>query len=221
MTTRSLAELGFKHNQIYEVVVSTHDHEGRPNAAPMGILVRPPRTLLVQPFRKSRTYLNLKTQGYGVANVTAEPEIFFRTAFKGVNKAKLISPRWFVRLRNIRVPIMRNADIAIEFAVTSQDDSKSERARFKCTAKKIHVRRALPRPYCRSDSATIECIIHATRVREFLARGWTDKANKLIDEINHHAKFIRRVSPNSENARMTDKLLAYIEKWGQENANPS
>lgn len=214
-----LAGLDFKGKQIYEVVISTLGSNGKPNAAPMGIVVRPPRSLIIRPFKTSLTYHNLKADRCGVANITVDPEVFFKTTFKGTHGGKDIPATWFTRMKSVRAPALRHADVKIAFAVTFVKDDKPKRASFICTVKEINARRSFPRPYCRSDFATIECVIHATRVRELLIRRQTRKAKNLIQLIKHYGMLAKRVSPNSRNTRIIGKLLSYIKMWRHEIAS--
>ena len=216
----SLAGLSFKDRQIYEVVISTLGPNGKPNAAPMGIAIQSPRTLTIQPFRTSLTYRNLKAERCGVANITADPGVFFKTAFKRSGSEGNIPAEWFTRLENFRAPALKCADVKIAFVVTSVRDDRRKRANFMCTVKKISARRSFPDPYCRADFAAIECVIHATRVREFLIRGETNKAKKLIQLMKHYRMLAKRVSPNSRNTRIIEELLSYIQMWRPKSASP-
>jgi len=212
----SLTGLGFRRNQIYEVVISTLGTGGKPNAAPMGIITRPPRTIIVRPFKTSLTYHNLKTERCGVANITLDPEVFFRTAFKRTYLGARIPVTWFTRSKTNNAPALKCADLKIPFTVTSLQNLGANRANFVCRVQDINIRRVLPRAYCRSDFAAIECVIHATRVREFLASGQDRKAAELMRLIRYYAKLAKRVSPDSKNTWIIEKLLSYVGRWESE-----
>lgn len=64
---------------ILETIVSTVDSAGRPNFAPMGIVVEEERVLL-RPFRDARTWKNLQEVGEGVVNFTDDVLVFARCA---------------------------------------------------------------------------------------------------------------------------------------------
>jgi hypothetical protein len=212
----SLTGLGFRRNQIYEAVISTLGTGGKPNAAPMGIITRPPRTIILRPFKTSLTYHNLKTMGCGVANITLDPEVFFKTAFKRTYLGERIPVTWFTRSKISNAPALKCADLKIAFRVTSVEDFAANRANFICKVQDINIRRVLPRAYCRGDFAAIECVIHATRVREFLARGQDRKAAELMRLIRYYAKLAKRVSPDSKNTWIIGKLLSYTGRWRSE-----
>jgi len=212
----SLTELGFRRNRIYEVVISTLGTGGKPNAAPMGIITRPPRTIILRPFKTSLTYHNLKTERCGVANITLDPEIFFKTAFKRTYLDERIPVAWFTRSNTSNAPALKCADLKIAFTVASLEDFGANRASFICKVQDINIRKVLPHAYCRSDFAAIECVIHATRVRELLARGQNRKAAELMRLIRYYAKLAKRVSPDSKNTWIIGKLLSYAGRQGLE-----
>jgi len=64
---------------ILETIVSTLDREGRPNFAPMGIVLEGERVLL-RPFRTAVTWTNLQDRGAGVVNFTDNVLLFARCA---------------------------------------------------------------------------------------------------------------------------------------------
>lgn len=65
-------------------------------------------------------------------------------------------------------------------------------------------------PYCRSIFATIESIIHATRVREYLKKGDYRKAQKLMDMIQYYGNLVHRVAPGSKEAKILHDLIMHI-----------
>jgi hypothetical protein len=54
-----LDELGFRTGSISEVILTTMNPDGTPNAAPMGALRTGPGALEIRPFKTSSTYRNL------------------------------------------------------------------------------------------------------------------------------------------------------------------
>lgn len=182
----------------------------------MGMMVQPPRTLILRPFKTSLTYCNLKIDRCGVANVILDPEVFFKTTFKRTYEGGRIPVTWFTRSKTNNVSALKCSDLRISFTVTSFEDLSSNRANLICRVDDINVRKVLPRPYCRSDFAAIECVIHASRVREFFASGQTEKADELMYLIRHYAKLARRVSPRSRNTWIIGKLLSYARLWSSE-----
>ncbi len=61
--------------RIHEVIVITHNHDGSPHMAPMGIRQRN-KNCLIAPFRPSRTLENLLREGVATLNTTDDMRIY-------------------------------------------------------------------------------------------------------------------------------------------------
>jgi hypothetical protein len=102
-------------------MVSTVDESGRPNFAPMGILLEGQRVLL-RPFRDARTWANLKQVGEGVINITDDVLIFARCAMTSE-----ITPNR--PAREVRACILQDVCSWKEFVIESKDLTE-DRGRF-------------------------------------------------------------------------------------------
>lgn len=201
----SLFSLGFRRGTIHEVIVTTFDSSMKPHAAPMGASIRRADELILRPFVDTDTVKTLRTARCGVVNVTLDPSIFYRTAFKKEPWVKPIARTWFEQAKTVAAPRLKCSDSYIEFEVIAISGRGLRRVvRCKVLHTECHERRTMP--YCRSTFATIEGIIHATRVREFLQKGVRGKARKLIDMIRYYGELVERVAPKSKEARMLHEL---------------
>lgn len=209
-TKDHVSRLSIERGHTYEVILSTFTEDGRPTAAPMGITFEDDGALIVRPFKTSLTFQNLKAKRCGVANITSDPALFYATAFKWIEKNREILMDRFERATTVDAPRIKVADGYVEFAVERAIDEGEDRGRFICPIRMAEVGTALVKPYCRSAFATIECVIHATRVREYLSRGWTDRAHRLTELIEHYGDLVERVSPGSQYDRIIREILAYV-----------
>jgi hypothetical protein len=187
----------------------------------MGITFVDDESLVVRPFKTSLTFQNLKTKKCGVANITSDPALFYAAAFKWMEKNREILLDRFERARSVDAPRIKVADGYVEFAVERAIDEGEERGRFICPIRMAEGGASLVKPYCRSTFATIECVIHATRVREYLSRGWTDRADKLTKLIEYYGDLVGRVSPGSQYDRIIREILAYVRGLWPKNEDPS
>ncbi|MFQ5710670.1 MAG: DUF447 domain-containing protein [Candidatus Geothermarchaeales archaeon] len=210
-----LNRLGLLEGHIYETVVSTYRDDGEPHAAPMGIVLGEPGELIIRPFKTTLTCANLLRSRCGVANVTSDPEIFYRTAFKEANPGGRVPPEWFEAAEEVEAPRLKSADAHIAFVVTQVEEESGDRARVTCKIMGVEMERVFPRPYCRGVFATIECIIHATRIREYLSRGWVEDAEELLRLMSHYRSLCERVAPNSRYTSILSELDEYIKAWKQ------
>ena len=121
-TLRSLFDLGFIKNTIFESIVSTYNKEGTPNAAPMGIMTEDMNQLIMRPYTQSNTYKNLILHRYAVLNITSNPVIYYKTAIKENNLDNLVSDEWFEKSSFIYAPKIKNADAYIEVKIVDFED---------------------------------------------------------------------------------------------------
>jgi len=186
----------------------------------MGITFVEDGSLAVRPFKTSLTFRNLRARRCGVANITSDAALFYAAAFKWMDKKCEILDR-FERARSVDAPRITLADGYIEFAVDRVIDESEERARFICPIRMAEGRTAIVKPYSRSTYATIESVIHATRVPEYLSRGWTDRATRLTDLIEYYGDLVARISPNSQYEQIVREIVTYVRGLWRRNEGSS
>ena len=208
----SLENLGFSKGVILETIVSTYDLEGQPTAAPMGVTTMDMQHVIIKPYSSTSTFKNLYSQRCAVINVTSNPEVFYRTAFKEVNQGGKVPLEWFGKAEVVNAPKIILADAFIEVSV-SDVKFLGERAEFSCDVKLVRSSKILPRAYCRATFATIEAIIHATRVKVFLDKGECEEAERLIKLIKHYGTLVDHVAPNSTCSKILADLIRRANSW--------
>jgi hypothetical protein len=214
MTT--LPDLGFSKGIIVETVVSTYSADGQPNAAPMGATMESPKRMVLRIYTSSLTYKNLQSKRCAVVNVTSDPEVFYRTAFKEANPNGKLPQEWLEKAEKVDAPRLREADAHIEVAVAGTAPFDAERAEVTCEVKLVHAASVLPKAYCRASFATIEAIIHATRVKVFLAhanRQKREQALKLLEKIRQCRDVVNRVAPRSRYSEIMADLTQRADSW--------
>lgn len=216
----TLSSLGIRKKRIYEVVVSTYNQNGKPTAAPMGLRALDTKMFLIRPYVSTSVYRNLHDTQCGVVNITTSPGLFFRTTFKNEQRRLALPRRWFTCGKTVNAPRIKSAEGHIEFIVKHLDFENEDRARYTCKSSLIEARRSFPRPYCRSNFALIECIIHATRIKPFLSDGRRAEAEKLMDLVEYYKQLTDRVAPSSEDARMMSELSNLVGTWRKTSASP-
>jgi len=212
----NLEDLGFIKGVILETIVSTYCLDGQPTAAPMGVMTMDMRYVIVKPYCSTLTFKNLYFQRDAVLNLTSNPELYYRTAFKEVNPNGRVPLEWFGKAEVVNAPRILLADAFVEISVL---DTKllGERAEFLCDVKLVRCSRVLPRAYCRATFATIEAIIHATRVKVFLDKGEYEKAERLIKLIRYYSTIVNHVAPNSKCSEILANLIQQVNLWRQKN----
>jgi|AGTN01.1.fsa_nt_gi Uncharacterized conserved protein len=77
---------------ITETIVTTMSADGRPNAAPMGI-VRQGDRMLIRMFPGSITFGNVSETGHLVANIVTDPMVFVVSAFEDLDSSYFVAQR--------------------------------------------------------------------------------------------------------------------------------
>jgi hypothetical protein len=211
-----LTDLGFSEGVIVETIVTTYNVDGQTTAAPMGVTMENPQRLVLRIYTSSLTYKNLQSKKCGVVNVTYDPEFFYRTAFKEANPKGRVPQDWFEKAETVDAPRLRAADAHIEVAVADIRQFDAERAEVVCDVKLVQAANFLPKAYCRALFATVEAIVHATRVKAFIAHGDRQKreqALKLLETIKECNNVVNRVAPNSRYSEIMADLNQRINSW--------
>ncbi len=212
--TEKLADLGFSKGIITETIVSTDDAEGQSNAAPMGVTIKNAQHIAIRPYTSTLTYKNLQLKRCAVINVTANPELYYRTAFKEANPEGIIPQEWFEKAETVDAPKLRMADAHIEVSVADITAFDAERATALCQVRQIQAPKALPKVYCRASSAIIEAVIHATRVQVLVNdRNEQKHVRRLLEMIKNCSDVVNRVAPNSRYSEIMTDLTKRIDLW--------
>jgi hypothetical protein len=212
--TEKLADLGFSKGVITETIVSTYNMDGQPNAAPMGVTMENAQRIAIRPYTSTLTYMNLQLKRCAVINVTANPELYYRTAFKEANPKGKMPQEWLEKAETVDAPKLRMADAQIEVSVADISAFDAERAKVLCQVKLIKAPKVLPTVYCRASSATIEAVIHATRVKVLVNDKNEQKhVRMLLEMIKNCNDVVNRVAPNSRYSEIMADLTKRVDSW--------
>ena len=210
----NLVKLGFSKNIIVETIVSTYNADGLPNAAPMGVTMQNTRHIAIRPYTSTLTFKNLESKRCAVINVTSDPELYYRTAFKEVNQKGNIPQEWFEKAGTIDAPKLKMAEACIEVSVVNISRFQPERANVLCQVKSIKASRNFPKVYCRGLFATIEAITHATRVKVLINDPHEQEhVGRLLKTIDDCIDVVNRVAPNSLFYEIMEDLNKRIVSW--------
>ena len=209
-----LTDLGFLKGVIAECIVSTYNVDRKPDAAPMGVIMEDEQHLIVNLFNSSTTCSNIKANGCAVVNLTSNIEVFYKTAFKEANPNGKLPQEWFKKAKTVNAPKLRFADAAIDVSVTEMTPIGTEKTRAMCNVELVQAKRKFPQVHCRAMDATLEAIIHATRVKAFLNdEGKQKKVSKLLAQIDNCDDVVSRVAPNSVYSIVMADLMKRIDLW--------
>ncbi|MGD0072377.1 MAG: DUF447 domain-containing protein [Candidatus Bathyarchaeia archaeon] len=212
--TAKLTDLGFSKGIIAETIVSTYNMDGKPNAAPMGAIMEDEQYLIINLFNSSSTCSNIKANRCAVLNLTSNVEVFYKTAFKEANPNGKLPEEWFEQAETVNAPKLRMADAAIDVSVINMAPIGTEKTKALCSVKQISAAKSYPQAYCRAMSATVEAIIHATRVKALINYEKEQKrVIKLLELIENCNDVVNRVASHSQYSAIMADLTKRIDSW--------
>jgi hypothetical protein len=176
---------------ISEVIATT-----RLNAAPMGIICRKGRLMIVM-FRTSHTASNIEKEGCIVANITSDPILFVKTAFDDLSPGEFITEE----IKGRKIWRLKEASSWVVYD-TRVDQRTEQKILVSLTPVHSVLSDVPPVPVNRGLNSVIEAAVHGTRY--ILTRD-----PELRRYIDHHADIILRCGGERESEALR-LLLEYI-----------
>jgi hypothetical protein len=209
-----LADFGFQKGCIVEVIVSTYGADGKPNAAPMGATMQNESEIALKLFNSTLTLKNLKLTKAAVLNVTSDINLFYKTTFKEVNPEGKLSQDLFTKSKTVNAPKLKAAEGTVEVTVKALTAIDNERTMAVCELQYLDSQELPTKAYCRAHAATIESLIHATRIKVFIKdEKRRETVEKLMALFNECKDIIKKTAPVSTYAEIMLELEERIELW--------
>lgn len=182
---------------ILEAIITTMNEDKSANISPMGVLVDPEITSLVlRPYKTTRTYHNLKRDELGVVNITDDVELIARAAVGRLDK----SPKLVVH-KDTKATILANCCRWFVFKVLNIFD-QTDRTTIECEI----THRGQVRDFFgfnRAKHAVVEAAILATRIQIL-------RPEDIRAELKHLQPAVDKTAGDQER-RAFDFLREYIE----------
>lgn len=180
----------------------------------MGVTMQNHEILTIEIYDSSQTSRNLKTNKSAVINLTAAIELFYKTAFKETNPEGKLPLELFKRTQMVNAPKLHLADATIDVSVVKMDPVGEEKTRFFCKVEGIDAVITDPQVYCRAMPATLEAIVHATRIKVYANdEKKKEQVNHLLQTINNCNDVVKRTAPNSSCSAVMTDLMKRIDSW--------
>jgi hypothetical protein len=200
----TLDRLGFTLNSYVETILVTRNSDSSYNAAPMGV-IRTINGLKVKPFNSTKTCFNLHNGNRASINITSDPVIFLKTAFKEELKEFFRVKDWV--FDGIDATIMAKKLREVRFS--------DIRTSFTLDPVKISIYRKEPVVFSRGRSEAIEAVIHTTRVKAFHYESRDAEVEKLVEKLKASFDVINRVSSkDSPEASVMRSIKRLLDEWG-------
>jgi hypothetical protein len=209
-----LTDLGFVKDEIAETIVSTYNARGQPNAAPIGATMLNEQQLSLKVFHSSDTYKNLQTSRAAVINITSNIDLFYRAALKETNPNGNLPQNWFQKSQTVNAPKLCAANAVIETLVGQIQPIAADRSQVICHRELITAASEPPKAYSRAFGATMESIVHVTRVKAFISnKSEQHKITELLALIRNCSDVVNRTAPNSRYSEIMADLAERINSW--------
>jgi hypothetical protein len=170
---------------INEVIVTTISSDGKPNAAPIGI-IRHEGKLMVRVYNGSQTYTNIMETGLLAANMVYDPVLFVRSALSDVDDDVFE----FIRTDNVEdFPVIADCNAWMLFEAEYNRENTVLVAELHPVTGTIRHKEI--RPVNRAFNAVIEAVVLATRYKVF-------KNEKYILQIKSYSNTIYKCGGSTD-----------------------
>ena len=116
----ALSSIGIVEGGLSEAIVTTYHDDGRPNAAPMGVLGLGGEEILLRVHRDTDTFENIGRGGCCVVNIVFDPLLFLRCALVGRHKGSTeIETGDVLRAKVVSAPYLKAASAYVEAELLS------------------------------------------------------------------------------------------------------
>jgi hypothetical protein len=206
----TLADLGFCQGIICETILCTFNFDGRPNAAPMGILVRGRQKVSLIVCNSAVTLKNLQSTKAATLNLTDDVDFYYKSALKD----GALPTGLFEKSSVVNAPKLKAAIATVFVSIEGFEPIDAIRTKVIGNVEQVEALKGYPQVYCRAMPAVLEAIIHATRVKA-LVNVETEQAHvvALCSLIQNCADIVNRVAPNSHYTELMLDLQKKIDSW--------
>lgn len=210
--TQILKRIGFQHNCIYDVVLTTYCENGAPTSSIVGIVFSPKRIgdFIIRISKSLKSCQNMLLYRCGVVNIVNDPEVLFKCLISNIKEDSGLPQEWFEKATIIKAPRLTKADTHIEFNIMETKE-EGDKVIFVCRTMNVTFREVIPTPYTRAYMALVDSIILANKFNFLIDKKDEEKAKEIIDRIRGHDKLIKTLAPNSSYHKMMITLRTILE----------
>lgn len=123
---------------------------------------------------------------------------------------------WFEKESIVNAPKLRSAEATVDISIYQLETLTAEKARAFFKVRSMQTKEKYPKVYCRAFSATLEAIIHATRIKALVNEEKEKKSvGELLEKIEYCKNVVDRVAPNSSYSLVMADLIKRIGQWEQ------
>lgn len=191
----SLNSLNMGEGLLYETIITTVDRDGRGNAAPIGVICKSPREIVLYLYEGSHTLSNILATGNFTVNITHDPILFTEATIGDLEDNYFIPYSQHL--------ILKGASSFFTAAMkkvrkVKRRDRYGESGLFIITAdvKRIFKGENFKGPLNRGIYAIIESLINYTRIDR------AENKKEILDRISEMKRVVDKVGGSREKLAM-------------------
>ncbi len=239
-------EFGIKEDYLYEILATTISYNIQekyifPNTSCMGLKLLKDKNFLLKPFPNTKTYQNLKSNGYATINFVEDIYLYALAALKipnSLNRIESFPEKYYdhlnisklkilkeffqnnLKLRDYRFPYIKRSWSIFMCRVNNEMKTfkKNELGEIELYEFELEILtcrkfRESHKLINRAENITLETIILATRLKVAHDKGNEKLISEIYNEIIKNKKKIERFSAKNEVIKSFSVINKYIKNY--------
>lgn len=201
-----LESIGMEKRLLYETIITTKNAEGIPNAAPIGVICKDKKEIMLHLFEGTHTLENIKTSSRFVVNILKDPLVFVGCTIGDLpfDNFKKHENDFYIK----NTDAFFSANVTSIKEVEKKDNiSKSKMSVIKARVDEVIIKNENVEPLNRAIFAIIESLVYLSRIKLVDE----DTSKMYFERIHEMSRIVNRVGSLDHKKAMHD-ILKYIEK---------
>jgi uncharacterized protein len=184
----NLYSLGMKKGHLYETIITTINHDGSPNAAPMGVICKESDSFVLHLHEGSKTIRNIRQENGFYVNLSRDPLIFVNCTIGNPSEEHFEQRNNGFTLKNADASF--KGEVTKKRSVLTEDDlGKSQTTVIQAIAQDVVINKVRLDPLNRAICGIIEALVHLTRFE----MASPDKKKVYLERIDEISRIVNRV----------------------------
>mgnify|MGYP000989355750 CR=1 FL=1 len=200
-----LHSIGMEKGLLYETIISTENEAGEPNAAPIGVICKDKREIVLYLNHATHTLENIKINKNFTVNITHNPLIFVNSTISDLdfNYFKKYNDKFYIK----EAEAFFTATVESVKEVEKEDNiGKTTVNIIKANVNDIIIKEKQFTPLNRAIFAIIESLVYVSRI-ELVD---DNTRNIYLERINEMTRVVNRVGGLDHKEAMK-RILKYLE----------
>jgi len=188
MSMLNLYSLGMKTGLLYETIITTINQDGRPNAAPMGVICKGSDSFVLHLHEGSNTIHNIKRDKTFYVNLLRDPLTFVQCTIGNLLEDHFEQRNNGFSLKNADA-FFKGEVIKERLVLTEDQLGKSQKTIIQATSQDVVLNKEQLEPLNRAICGIIKALVLLTRFK----MASSDKKLVYINRIDEISQIVNRV----------------------------